>query len=96
MFDSFLKLLEEIQDALSKNDEMYNNLEILDKEQRFEIIFNSCPFIKKIKSATKDETNEYNDYIYKMIAKRKKYSRFIRKSNARFDDGLAEKKEGIE
>ena len=50
---------------------MYNNLEILDKEQRFEIIFNSCPFIKKIKSATKDETNEYNDYIYKMIAKEK-------------------------
>lgn len=71
LFDSFLKLLEEIQDALSKNDEMYNNLEILDKEQRFEIIFNSCPFIKKIKSATKDETNEYNDYIYKMIAKEK-------------------------
>lgn len=67
LFDSFLRLLEGIQDALSKNDDVYNNLETLDREQSFENIFDSCPFIKKIKNATKEEIDEYNNYIYKMV-----------------------------
>ena len=67
LFDSFSILLDDIKDALRKNDNVYDKLESLDQQGRFENIFESCPFIKRVKSATEEEKEMYNNYIESMI-----------------------------
>ena len=67
LFDSFLTLLGNIQDALRKNDNAYDQLESLDQQDKLENIFESCPFVKRVKNATEEEKDTYNNYIRSMI-----------------------------
>lgn len=67
LFDSFLILLGDIKDALRKNDDVYDKLESLDPQDKFENIFESCPFVERVKSATEEEKNIYNNYIESLV-----------------------------
>lgn len=59
LFKVLENLLDEIEEALEKNDEVYKELDDFSDDDKFVEIFNSCPFVRKIRNATNDEKERY-------------------------------------
>ena len=59
LFKVLENILDEIEEALEKNDEVYKELDDFSDDDKFVKIFNSCPFVRKIRNATNDEKERY-------------------------------------
>ena len=83
LFDVLLLLLDNIENALRKNDEAYQEIVELNEGDKFAHIFRACPFIEKIRNAEDVEKKIYCDYVEKIISTEKNVVRSL-------DDRIAE------
>ena len=60
-------ILDEIEKALEKNDEVYKELDDFSDNDKFAEIFKGCPFVKRIRNATDEEKERYCYYIQQWI-----------------------------
>ena len=67
LFKVLENIFDEIEEALEKNDGVYKELDDFSDDDKFAEIFNSCPFVRKIRNATNDEKKRYCDNIKEWI-----------------------------
>lgn len=67
LFKVLENILDEIEEALEKNDEVYKELDDFSDDDKFVEIFKECPFVKRIRNATNDEKERYCDNIKQWI-----------------------------
>ncbi len=67
LFKVLENILDEIEKALEKNDEVYKELGDFSDNDKFAEIFKECPFVKRIRNATNDEKKRYCDNIKEWI-----------------------------
>ena len=67
LFKVLEDLLDEMEEALEKNDEVYKKTGVLSENDKFAEIFKTCPYVRKIRSATSDEKEKYCYYIKQWI-----------------------------
>jgi len=67
LFKVLENILDEIEKALEKNDEVYKELDDFSDNDKFAEIFKGCPFVKRIRNATDEEKKRYCYYIQQWI-----------------------------